>query len=118
MHPPATAFPALTQAIEDEEREYMRQQFRTSPQIPRLEPFEAEIHDHWEPRFETRQEFVTRMHDHLTRRLDRYLAAAEPQLEEHGFKKVPRKTARHHLTWLVQQRIFGMSCEAIAERYA
>ena len=35
-----------------------------------------------------------------------------------GFQKVPRKAARHHLSWLIQHRLCGLTCEEIADRHA
>lgn len=58
------------------------------------------------------------MEGRLATKLREYLEASEQSLEIRGFKKVPRKAARHHLTWLVQHRVCGLTCEEIADRHA
>ena len=80
--------------------------------------FQATIKDRWEPRLETWQEFVERAQHELEQELEIYRFLCDLHLEEHGFKKVPRPKARHHLSWLVQHRICGLTCEEIADRYA
>lgn len=83
-----------------------------------LMPFCTQLTGRWEPRIETRQEFVKRMEERLADDLRQYLTMSEAILETRGFKKVPRKTARHHLTWLVQYRVCELTCEEIADRFA
>ncbi len=102
----------------DGEGEKWRQAFRELPMNGCLPAFRATIEDRWEPRLETRQEFVKRVQDRLAQNLEQYFEVSHRHLENHGFKKVPRKAARHHLTWLVQHRICGMTCEEIADRHA
>ena len=58
------------------------------------------------------------MQDDLARQLEHYLDKSERRLEDLGFQKVPRKAARHHLTWLVQHGLCGLTCEEIADRHA
>lgn len=83
-----------------------------------LEPLWVDLYERWDPRFETRRAFAQRMTNDLARQLEHYLDKSERYLEDLGFQKVPRKAARHHLTWLVQHRICGMTCEEIADRHA
>ena len=83
-----------------------------------LEPLRVDLCERWDPCFETRREFAQRLQDDLARRLEHYLDKSERYLENSGFQRVPRKAARHHLNWLVQHRLCGMTCEEIADRHA
>ncbi len=106
------------ESVPEEQRDLEREVMRKAERNDQLEPFYFAILDRWEPRCETRQEFVKRMEGRLATKLREYLEASEQSLEIRGFKKVPRKAARHHLTWLVQHRVCGLTCEEIADRHA
>lgn len=81
-------------------------------------PFTFSIATRWDARLETEQEFKTRMRERLERKLGAYTTSAKMILEARGYRRVPRKTASHHLLWLVQYQLLGLTCDAIADRYA
>lgn len=83
-----------------------------------LFPFTLSIATRWDARLETEQEFKTRMRERLEAKLRAYTAGAKMILEARGYRRVPRKTAGHHLLWLVQYQLNGLTCDAIADAYA
>ncbi len=106
------------ESLSEQDRADLREIDRWVGPYHLLKPLWVDLYERWDPRFETRRGFAQRMTDHLTRRLDHYLDESERYLEDLGFQKVPRKVARHHLTWLVQHRLCGLTCEEIADRHA
>ena len=106
------------EAVSDQDRQN-QQEFKRLTGLSFLPPpFQAKLFARWDPRFEPRRAFAQRMTNDLARQLEDYQSECERHLEDIGFQKVPRKAARHHLTWLVQHRLCGMTCEEIADRYA
>ncbi len=83
-----------------------------------LFPFICEIATRWDAQLETEQEFKTRMRKRLERALREYTTGAKMVLEARGYRRVPRKTAGHHLLWLAQYQLNGLTCDAIADAYA
>ena len=63
-------------------------------------------------------DYLTDGWDLLAQNLEQYFEVSQRHLESHGFKKVPRKAARHHLNWLVQHRVCRLSCKEIADWHA
>lgn len=83
-----------------------------------LFPFRAEITGRWLPRMETEGAFKTMMRTEFERELSAYVGDAKRYLELRGYRRVPRKTAAHHLDWLVQYQVSQLTHEAIADRWA
>lgn len=83
-----------------------------------LFPFCLTLTSRWDARLEAEQEFKVQMRERLESALQQYMTAAKVILEARGYRRVPRKTAGHHLLWLVQYQLQGLTCDAIADRYA
>ena len=83
-----------------------------------LFPFRAEITGRWLPRMQTEGAFKTIMRTEFERELSAYVNDAKRYLELRGYRRVPRKTAAHHLYWLVQYQVSRLTYEAIADRWA
>jgi hypothetical protein len=83
-----------------------------------LFPFCLTLTGRWDARLETEQEFKTRMQHRLDGALREYTTTAKVVLEARGYRRVPRKTAGHHLLWLVQYQLSRLTYDEIADRYA
>jgi hypothetical protein len=105
-------------SLPDQERANLQQIDRWVVPYDPLAFLWVDLYERWDPRLETRRGFAQRITDDFARQLQHYLDKSERRLEDLEFQKVPRKAARHHLTWLVQHRLCGMTCEEIADRHA
>ena len=106
------------ESLPDQERADLQQIDRCVVPYDPLEFLWVDLYERWDPRLETRRGFAQRITDDFARQLEHYLDKSERRLEDLGFQKVPRKAARHHLIWLVQHRLCGLTCEEIADRHA
>lgn len=83
-----------------------------------LFPFCLTLAGRWDAPLETEQEFKVRIRERLESALQQYMTAAKAILKVRGYHRVPRKTAGHHLLWLVQYQLGRLTCDEIADRYS